>query len=395
MATETLAEFDPFAAAVRADPYPHFARMRAEAPCAHLDRYDVWFVSRYADAAHVLHDWQTFSSSQGAALEPVATPEEGGVILSTDPPRHTRIRRAVSQDFTPKVVAALEPRIRDISEHAIVAALDADQIDWVTAVARPLPTTIMAHLMGYPDHHRDQYCRWASIIFDSMGCPASEATADGPLAEIAPQLYGFVGQLAADREYVPGGWGDRIVQAGDRGDLTSDEVFSLLGGILVAAMDTTVNMLGNLLHSLATHPDQWRRLADEPGLASSAVNESLRYESPVQPGFFRVTTRETEVAGVPVPEGARVMVGFGSANRDGDQFPEPDAFRVARTPNNHLAFGRGTHFCLGAPVARLIGKVVLETLCDHVTTIELAGEPVRKDNRMVRGFDVLPLRLAR
>lgn len=395
MTTESWTGFDPFAADVRADPYPHFAHMRAEAPCAHLQRYGVWFVSRYDDVAHVLHDWQTFSSSQGAALEPVATAEEGGVILATDPPRHTRIRRAVSQEFTPKMIGALEPRIRALAEHAVAIALDADQVDWIELLAAPLPTTIMAQLMGYPEHHRDQYSRWASIVFDSMGCPASDATADSPLAQVAPQLYGFVGQLAANREYVEGGWGDRIVQSGERGELTNDEVLSLLGGILVAAMDTTVNMLGNLMHSLATHPDQWRRLADDPALAPSTINESLRFESPVQPGFFRVATRDTEIAGVSVPEGSRVMVGFGSANRDGDQFPDPDEFLVDRTPNNHVAFGRGTHFCLGAPVARLMGKVVLESLCDRVTTIELAGEPMRKDNRMLHGFDALPVRLSR
>jgi cytochrome P450 len=392
---DTVVDFDPFAPEVRADPYPHFAQLREQAPCAHLDRYDVWFVSRYDDVARVLHDWETFSSSQGAALEPVAAAEEGGVILSTDPPRHTRIRRAVSTDFTPKRVATLEPRIRELAETAIDHARQLPEVDWIELLARPLPTSIMAQLMGYPEHHRDQYCQWASAIFDSMGCPASEIAADGPFAEVAPQLYGFVAQLAANHEYVEDGWGDRIVRSGERGELTDGEVFSLLGGILVAAMDTTVNMLGNLLHSLATHPDQWRRLRDQPELALSAVNESLRFESPVQPGFFRVATCDTEIAGVTVPEGARVMVGFGSANRDGDQFPEPDAFAIDRTPNNHLAFGRGVHFCLGAPVARLMGTVVLETLCDRVATIELARDPVRKDNRMLRGFDLLPLSLDR
>jgi cytochrome P450 len=395
MSATTWTDFDPFAAEVRADPYPYFASMREHAPCAHLDRYDVWLVSRYDDVARVLHDWQTFSSGQGAALEPVGTAEEGGVILSTDPPRHTRIRRAVSRDFTPKMIASLEPQIRSLAQRAIDDAVSADEVDWIALLAQPLPTTIMAQLMGYPDEHRDQYCRWAEVIFDSMGCPASESGADSPLAQVGAQLYAFAGQLASNHEYVHDGWADRIVQSGKRGELTSDEVLSLLGGILVAAMDTTVNMLGNLLHSLATHPEQWQRLAADPALAASAVNESLRFESPVQPGFFRVATQDTEIAGVAISRGARVMVGFGSANRDGDQFPDPDAFLVDRKPNQHLAFGRGVHFCLGAPVARLMGKVVLETLCDGVRTIELAGEPVRKDNRMLRGFDELPLRFKR
>jgi cytochrome P450 len=382
--------FDPFDEQVQAEPYPYYRALREHSPCPHLDRYDIWLVPRYVDAARVLHNWETFSSTSGAALEPVATPEEGGVILSTDPPEHTRIRRAVSHDFTPKMVGALEPRIRALVDEALDRALVEDQVDWVSLVAQPVPTIVMAELMGYPERHRDRYCHWASVVFDSMGCPAGAADMT-PFIAATTELFGFVGELAAERQYQEDGWADRIVAAGNRGELTEPEVHSLLGGILVAAMDTTVNMLGNLAHSLAEHPDQWAILRDDPTLAPSAVNESLRYESPVQPGFFRITTEETEIGGVRLPEGARVMVAFGSANRDGDEFPEPDRFLVTRTPNNHLAFGRGTHFCLGAPVARLIGKVVVEALCERAVELSLAGDPVRKANRMLRGFDSLPL----
>jgi erythromycin 12 hydroxylase len=197
--------------------------MLDEAPCVFLERYGVWFVARHADVARVLHDWATFSSSQGAALEPVATPEEGGVILSTNPPEHTRIRQAVSRDFTPRTVAALEPRIRGLASDYIEQALQEDVVDWISLLARPLPTTIMAELMGYPERHRDQYCRWAGLIFDSMGCPAAEAAEGQDYLEVAMQLFGFVGELAANREYVEGGWADRIVVAGDRGDLSPGE----------------------------------------------------------------------------------------------------------------------------------------------------------------------------
>jgi cytochrome P450 len=385
--------FDPFDPSVRADPYPHYARLREVAPCLRLERYGVWLVTSYGAVDRVLRDWRTFSSGQGAALEPAANPEEGGVILSTDPPEHTRIRRAVSKDFTPRMVSNLEPGVRSLAERTIDAALGEDQVDWVNALARPLPTVTMAKLMGYPEKHQEQYCLWASTIFNAMGCPAKEM--DGPgFSEVAGQLYSFVTELATNHEYVANGWGDRLVQAGDRGELTASEVQSLLGGILVAAMDTTVNMLGNLAYSLTTHPDQWQLLRDSPNLADSAVNESLRFESPVQPGFFRVATEDVQVEGVTIPTGARVMVAFGSANRDRRQFKDADTFLIGRTPNDHLAFGRGTHFCLGAPVARLIGRVVLEELSARVGTLALAGEAVLKNNRMLRGFDVLPLRLA-
>lgn len=383
--------FDPFAQEQHDDPYPSLAALREEAPCVHLERYNVWLISRYDDVATVLKDWQTFSSSQGAGLEPVATPEEGGVILSTDPPDHTRVRRAVARDFTPKSINLMEPRVRDLVSQALEVALAGGDVDWVSLVAQPVPTTVMAELMGYPDRHREEYCRWASTIFDSMGCPAG---GESPvLAEATSGLFGLVAQIAADKEYVPDGWADRIVQAGGRGELGQSEVVSLLGGILVAAMDTTVNMLGNLAHALATHPDQWARLVEQPELAPTAVDESLRFEAPVQPGFFRVTTAETTVAGVTLPAAARVMVAFGGANRDPRQFTEPDQFRVDRSPNDHLAFGRGVHFCLGAPIARMIGRVVLEELVSRASGIKLAGPSERKVNRMLRGFDRLPLTL--
>lgn len=381
--------FDPFAAEHRDDPYPAYAILRDEAPCVRLDQYGVWLVSRYDDVAAVLRDWETFSSAQGAGLEPVATPEEGGVILSTDPPDHTRVRRAVARDFAPKAIGLLEPRVRELVGRALGTTSSDGGIDWIAQVAQPVPTTVMAELMGYPDRHRDEYCRWASTIFDSMGCPAGGATP--ALAEATGGLFGFVAQIAADGEYVPDGWADRIVQAGAQGELGQGEVVSLLGGILVAAMDTTVNMLGNLAHALATHPDQWDRLVESPELVPTAIEEALRFEAPVQPGFFRVTTTETAVAGVTLAPGSRVMVAFGSANRDPRQFADPDLFLVDRSPNDHLAFGRGVHFCLGAPVARLLGRVVLSELLATAAEIRLAGPPVRKTNRMLRGFDSLPL----
>lgn len=385
----TWSDFDPFGDVQRADPYPSFAMLREEAPCVHLERYDVWLVSRYEDVAAVLRDWETFSSMQGAGLQPVATPEEGGVILSTDPPDHTRIRRAVARDFTPRAINALEPHVRDLVGRAMEFALAEGNVDWVSLVAQPVPTTVMAELMGFPLRHRQEYCRWASILFDAMGCPAGGESSE--LAEAAGGLFSFVAQIAADQEYVPDGWADRIVRAGDRGELSRAEVMSLLGGILVAAMDTTVNMLGNLMHALATHPEQWARLVERPELVPTAVDESLRFESPVQPGFFRVTTTETMVAGVALPPASRIMVAFGSANRDPRQFADPDLFLVDRSLNDHLAFGRGVHFCLGAPVARMIGRVVLEEVISCAAEISLTGAPVRKANRMLRGFDRLPL----
>lgn len=384
-------DFDPFASLVRENPYPHLAALRDHAPCVHLRCYNVWFVTRYADVSRVLDDWKTFSSRQGAGLVPIDNPLEAGLIIAIDPPEHTRIRRVVSRDISPKVVNALEPRVRELAASLISAASRADSIDWVTYLAQPLPTRVYAELLGYPKHRDHDYCSWAMKMFDILG-PVG-ATASNAAAAAWQEMFGHVNDLTTNDGYTSGSWAQGICHAGRTGEITPEESLSLLGGTIVAAMETTVHLLANTMNQLIDEPAAWDQLKANPSLAASVIEEALRYDAPVQPGLFRLTTSDVDIAGTTVPMGSRIMVGFGAANRDERQFPDPDSFIVDRDPNQHLSFGRGVHFCAGAGAVRLVGRVVLEELVSQVSTIERSGPARRKDTLMVRGFDALPIRL--
>ena len=381
-------DYDPFDAGALADPYPAMAAIRAETPVAYLSKYDVYYVTRYDDAAAVLRDWRTFSSEGGAGFTPAPSAIEGGVIIATDPPEHSRIRRAVAKDFTPPSTRALEPRIRARADELVDAMVCAGTLDAVKAIAEPLPVDVMAGLLGLPESHRESYPEWADAIFDLMGPPPAGAA---DLFEQFGQLSEFVGTLASRCEYAEGSIGDSLLRSAGAGSLSPEEAVSLVAGVLVAGFDTTVNLLSNTLHILATDPDAWAALRATPSLIPSAVEESLRFEAPVQPGFFRAVTRDVEVSGVEIPQGSRVLVGFASANRDPRRFADPDRFDVARDPNEHLAFGHGVHLCIGASLARLEGRLVLESLAERVKAITPAGKAERKPNAMVRGFRVLEL----
>jgi cytochrome P450 len=383
------ASYDPFAPEALENPYPYYAALRTLAPCCYLEKYDVYFVSRYRDVVAALKNWQTFSSSEGGGLWRARNYFEGGVILSTDPPEHTRIRRAVARDFTPRTVAQLEGRVREVTSRLIDVALEKGTGDIVSLLAEPLPAIIMSELLGLPGQHQDAYLHWSDTGFNMLGAHGAELMAG--VQGFNEELTTFIHSLASEGGYIPGGLADSLFKSVGTADLSFEEAGSLVFGLIVAGMDTTVNLIGNMIYNLIEYPGQWEKLRNDPGLAASTVEEALRFEAPVQPGFFRTTTQEVDVAGTRIPAGARVQFGFGSANRDPEQFSQADQFLIDRTPNEHLAFGSGVHTCLGAPLSRLEGRIVLELLLQNVRSMSLAGVPKRRANKMVRGFRELPV----
>lgn len=385
-ATSLAASYDPFAPEVLENPYPYYTAIRSLAPCLFVEKYRVYFVSRYRDADAVLRNWQTFSSYRGAGLVQAPTPIEGGVILSNDPPEHTRIRRAVAKDFTPRTITQLEGRVGALTTALIDTMLESRTVDVISHLAEPLPVTIMAELLGLPERHREDYPRWSDAVFDLMGPAREDST---PYLQMINGLFGYIGEIAVKGEYAPGGLADALFKSVGTADISAEEAVSLVGGLIVAGMDTTVNLIENAIVALIENPEQWEKLRANPALAAAAVEETLRFDSPVQPGFFRNTTQDAEIAGTPIPAGSRVMVGFASANRDPEQFSDADRFLIGRRPNNHLAFGAGVHFCLGAPLARLEAGMVLELLARKVRSMSFAVPPKRKRTSMVRGFKEL------
>jgi cytochrome P450 len=382
---------DPFSDPFLADPYPHYAALRCQAPCHHDAHRDVWLVSRHDDVVGVLSDPRSFSSSGGAGWQRVDDPERGGILVSTDPPRHTALRRFVQPAFSAEAMGRLGAFVERAAAEVVERAVAAGSIEAVGALAEPLPVLVSAELLGLPLDDAAAFPGWSDAVFRTMGPLDGD---DG--ARTGAIIGAFVGWLMPvlqEGRLRPGLAQTILADARSSGTLSEGEAVSLIVSLFAAGIDTTVHAIGNGLAALAAHPAAWDALRASPQLVPSVVEEMLRYDAPIQ-AFFRTATRDVTIAGVAVPAGARVMALFGSANRDTSRWTDADAFRVDRQGKAHLAFGTGIHLCLGAPLARLEMAALLRGLAGRVRRLELAGDPVRRARAVVRGFARLPLRLS-
>jgi cytochrome P450 len=374
---------------VLADPYPWYRWLRAEAPCYHVPDHDIWVLSRYEDVTAALRNHQAFSSGQGISYARRPTRD----LVSADPPEHTRLRRLVSRDFVPRAIATLQPRIEAIVDELLDVVLEKQTAELIGELAEPLPITVIAELLGVPAERRADFKRWSSDMIRVAGGQLDEAeTARTNISR--KEFAHFLSEAIAQRRAAPDAEAADIitglVRAGDSDALTDAEVIEFCIVLLVAGNETTTNAIGNGGLAMLAHPDQWRAVVADPSLVPSFVEEVLRFDAPIQ-GFFRNTLVPVDVAGATIPAGAKVLMLFGSANRDGAHFPDPDTFVADRNPVDHLAFGNGIHHCLGAPLARLELTVLARAMIRRVGWILPAGDPVRTHNPLFRGVVELPV----
>jgi cytochrome P450 len=377
-------DFDPQALSALEDPYPIFRELREEHPIFHSAERDLWVVSRYDDVRAVLLDPATFASGMGTV--PTGFVSAKPMMISQDPPYHTQLRSAVHVTFTPRRMRELEGFIRTTAR-ALVDAIDPEaETDLFEALTDPLPVAVVTELLGIGFEDRREFGRHAGAIIH-----ATEG--EGPsAAEAIAWIYAYLEQVLREREKTPG---DDLVShllrpgPGER-PLTHDEVVGFCALLLMAGTETTTNALGNAIVLLHRHPDVRRRLVERPEGLARAIEEFLRLESPV-PGLSRVATRDVEIHGVTIPKGARVHMAFAAANRDPRAFPDPDALDAARSPNPHLAFSLGIHFCLGASLARNELRIALEELLPRFPGYRVDPERwVRLRSDAARGFSYLP-----
>ena len=316
-------------------------------------------------------------------------------MLFLDPPDHTRLRALVNKAFTPRAVNALEPQIRGIMGGLLDDIDDPGGFDLMPAVAQPLPVIVIAEMLGVPPQDREQFKTWsaqrARLLEPTIGRREREA---GAAASRAFDAY-FRKIIEARRADPRDDILSALVQAEDEGErLTERETLNMLRLLLIAGNETTTNLIGNGVLALLRSPDQLRRLRDDPALIPSAVEELLRFDSPVQTDFRRVL-EDCEVNGFPVRKRDNVVLLMGAANRDPDAFDDPDRLDVGRDQGPHLSFGRGIHHCLGAPLARLEGRIALEMLLERFAVIGLATHRPRFRRTIVlRGLESLPIRCA-
>ncbi len=388
----------------KADPYPFYARLRNEAPVFRVtlpDRQTAWLVTRYDDVARVLKD-EGFAKDRRNALTREQFARQPWIpafvkplmrnMLDLDGRDHDRLRSLVQKAFTPRLVEQMRPRIQQLNEDLLDAVRSRDRIDLIRDYALPLPTTVIAQMLGVPVQDRHRFHRWSKALF------LVSASRWGLLKAI-PSVWRFMrylrGLLAARRADPRDDLVSALVQAEDGGErLSEDELLAMVMLLLVAGHETTVNLIGNGTLALLEHPDQMERLRGDPGLIRPAVEELLRYHSPVETATERFPREDTAVAGVTIPRGETVLAVLASANRDERQFADPDKLDLAREPNRHLSFGLGVHFCLGAPLARLEGQLAISTLLRRTSALRLAVPAAAlrwRRGMVVRGLEALPL----
>ena len=393
--------WNPLSNATVQDPYPVYAALRARGTAHRSRLMNAWLVARHADADAVLRDHRSFASDprKGALTrrqQAMLPPADEFTMLILDPPDHTRLRALVGKAFTARAIAALEARIRALAAQLLDAVEDPGGFDLMAAFARPLPIIAIAGMLGVPAADRDRFRRWSTQRARLLEPTISRR--ERAIARDASREFDayFRAAIAMRRREPRDDIVSALAHAEDGGErLGEREMLNMLRLLLIAGNETATNLIGNGLLALLANPDQFQRLRDDPGLVPAAVEELLRFDSPVQATIRRART-DCAVNGVEVRARESVVVLIGAANRDPDVFEAPDRLDVGRAPCPHLSLGRGIHHCLGAPLARLEARIAFEMLLERFARIQLlGGRPKFRSGIMLRGLESLPLRCCR
>ncbi|MEU0118618.1 cytochrome P450 [Streptomyces bobili] len=393
--TAEVIDLAEFGEEFRRDPHPVYARLRERGPVHRVRlpepdaRHETWLVVGHAEARAALADPRL--AKDGSRVGVTFLDEEliGKYLLTADPPQHTRLRALVSRAFTMRRVEELRPRIQQITDDLLDAMLPHGRADLVDSLAYPLPITVICELLGIPEIDRTE--------FRKLSTEAVAPTSGAAEYDAFVRLAGYLTELIEDKR-AAGPTGDLLsdlirttAEDGDR--LSPGELRGMAFVLLIAGHETTVNLITNAVHALLTHPGQLAGLRADTSLLDGAIEETLRFEGPVENATFRFAAEPLEIAGTPVARGDGVMIGLTAADRDGARFPAPDRFDIRRDTRGHLAFGHGLHYCLGAPLARLEARTALRSLLDRAPGLAPDGPPGEwLPGMLMRGVRSLPVR---
>ena len=386
-------DIDPFCPAFFDDPYPAHAAMRDAGPVVYLPAYDIHAVARYDEVRGMLLDWSSYCSGRGAGMSDFAKEKPWrlpSLLLEADPPLHDRTRKLMDKVLAPPAVRGLREAFAVAADALIDDLLARGSFDAVRDLAEAYPLTVFPDLIGMPAENRRFLLPYGNMVFNSFG--PRNALFEAAVTDAEPVLAWV--QAQSRREALsPSGFGAAIHAAADEGAISVAEAEVLVRSLLTAGVDTTVNGLCAAVHCLARFPSSFEQLRADPSLARAAFEEAVRLESPVQT-FFRTTTREVRIGEETIPEGSKVLMLLGAANRDPRRWERADEYHITRRNAGHVGFGTGIHGCVGAVLARLEGELVLGALARKVASIEIAGEPKRRYNNTLRGMASLPVRIS-
>jgi cytochrome P450 len=408
MSEVRASDYNPLRPEVRADPYPYYAALRRESPVHQIvPGLPFYTVTRFADVLFALQHPEVFSSTAISGLARSTTAGAGSnvvgvhrlfesrMLIAVDPPDHTRLRRLVNRGFTPRRIALLEPRVREIARECVAKVLSRGEMDLVRDLAIPLPVTLIAQMLGVETGRIDQFKHWSDAVAVGYSGISGEWNASS-VHRALDEMAAYVERMLDDRRLHPRDDLVSVLVQAEEGDaLSLGEAMGFVVLLLVAGNETTTNLIGNAMKALLAHPDQMAQVARKPALVPGMIEEVLRWDSPVQ-ALPRRVMQPTELAGTALSPGSDLILVFAAANRDESRFPDAERFDIHRNPEGHLAFGHGIHYCLGASLARLEARVAFESVFERCRELRLDDDEIPLvDSPVVRGPKRLRLRFER
>ncbi|HLI81898.1 MAG TPA: cytochrome P450 [Candidatus Binataceae bacterium] len=388
--------FNPWDENFRRNPYSFYSPLRLSPPPVLRFFIPVAVLSRYDDVLATLHDQVRFSSAPVRNRMTIETAEVFGdapSLISSDPPGHTRMRKLVSRDFSPRAIRELEPRVRALTATLLDEVARKRNFDLVADFALPLPVRIIASILGIPGERWETFKRWSDTLIELTTLPPGTPVADSVRANLVEMRGYFAEEIERRRRHPGADLMSSLVSAReDEEMLGASELMHFLVILLFAGTETTTNLIANGMLALQNHPEQMNLLRKDPTFMQRAIEEMLRYDSPVQ-SVFRTAKEDVEIGGTAIEKGSGIFLMLGSANRDPAKFANPDVFDITREQNDHVSFGEGIHYCLGAPLARLEGAVAFSAMLNRFPHLSLDGNPKLdyKTSFFVRSLNSLPM----
>lgn len=386
-----ITDYDPLDPVTAAEPHDAYRKLHASGRVHYNPRRATWILNRHADVRAALTDTDKINSTQGVTRMRFSMP----TLVMSDGEQHAQLRKKVQPAFTKRALDSWTPMINDLARKLVADVLARPGCDVVETLAIPMPIRMIAHILGVPDGDVDQFRRWSESAIRILDFAPNRAAATRSVkaaASVMALRRYFMDQFAAGRLKGSDTALGRLVDGNSDGAMTDDDLFFFALLLLIAGNETTTNLLGGMFDTLARNPEQYDAIRGNPELIPMAVEEQLRFSTPIQ-NLYRYTVAGYTVGDVTIPSGSRVMLSFGAANRDPSVYEDPDEYRADRNPRMHVAFGYGAHMCLGAPLARLEAQAVLRELVENVSGILLDGDTTWSTNSSLRGPTHLAVRL--